>query len=148
MANEPPGNWGSRSEKRDEKQEEKVDEKHHEKSWDEKWGRDGVATFTWAAILIWGGIVLLLGNLGILFTRSDTNWGIFWLGAGAIIMLQALFRRLVPQYRQPVRGSLIVSLVFLGIGLGFVVGWNWVWPIVLIVVGLAILVGFINRRRS
>lgn len=49
-----------RREKEEEKKQEK-DEKEEEKrkGWDEKWRRDRVNAVGWAAILIWGALVLL-----------------------------------------------------------------------------------------
>jgi hypothetical protein len=132
----------SRSEK------EEKDEKGNGESWDEKWRRDPVDAAMWALILIWAGFVLLANNLG-WFASIETlpAWSIGFLGAGVIILLTVLFRLLVPAYRKPLGGSLILAAVFIGVGLGEVVGWVVVGPLVLIAIGAGILLTGILRRR-
>ena len=134
---------------RDEKaeKEEKREEKE-EKSWDEKWRRDPINTATWAAIIIWAGLVFLVDNLGLVAGfRFWSTWGAIFAGAGIIVLIQVAYRVATPAYRQPVTGSLILGFVLLGIGLGSLFGWNVIFPLVLIAIGVAILVrGFLARR--
>jgi low affinity Fe/Cu permease len=133
-----------------EKEEEKRSEKEEkdEKRWDEKWRRDPLSALIWAAILIWAGLVLLASNMGLLarFERLDT-WALIFLGAGLIVLLEVAVRLLVPDYRRPVMGSFIFALVLLGVGLGDLIGWNAIWALVLIAIGVSILLrGFFGRR--
>jgi len=133
-----------------EKEEEKRGEKDEkeEKRWDEKWRRDPLSAIVWAAILIWAGLVLLADNLGLLvrFEGLDT-WALIFLGAGLIVLLEVVVRLLVPDYRRPVMGSFIFGLVLLGVGLGDLIGWNAIWALVLIAIGVSILIrGFFQRR--
>ena len=44
-------------------QEEKEVAKHEEKSYQEKYQRDPVGAISWALLLIWAGVLLLLYNL-------------------------------------------------------------------------------------
>lgn len=126
-------------------------EKEEEKSWDEKWRRDPLGSIAWAAILIWAGIVFLADNLDWLrsigppFDRLEA-WSLVFAGAGVIFLGIVLIRLTVPDYRRPVVGTLILALVFLGIGLGQIVGTDIIWPIVLIVLGAAFLLGGFFRR--
>ena len=133
-------------EKQDEKQEK--EEKEHEKSWDEKWRRDPLSAVVWAAILIWAGLVLLGANMGLLprFERLD-SWAVIFIGAGLIVLLEVVVRLLVPAYRRGVRGTFIFGVVLLAVGLGGIIGWGVVWPLVLIVIGVAILFGAFGWRR-
>ncbi len=130
-----------------EEKEEKHDEKE-EKQWDEKWRRDPVSAVVWAAILIWAGWVLLAANLGFLlrFERID-EWAIIFIGAGLIVLAEAAFRLLVPAYRRGVTGNIILGLILLAIGLGNLVSWEIVGPLILIVIGGSILVRALYRRR-
>jgi hypothetical protein len=126
-----------------EKQEEK-----EEKSWDEKWRRDPLSAAIWAGILVWAGLVFLADNLGLLarIERLDA-WGLIFIGAGLLVLLEVVVRSLIPDYRRPVTGTLIFGIILLGIGLGDVIGWGAIWPVVLIIIGLSILVrGFLGRR--
>jgi hypothetical protein len=134
--------YGEKEEKQ-EKEEEK-----EEKSWDEKWRRDPLSAAGWAAILIWAGLVLLAESMGFLirFERLDA-WALIFIGAGLIVLLQVLVRLVVPEYRQPVTGSLIWGVILLAIGLGDLIGADLIWPLVLIAIGVAVLLrGFVRRR--
>ncbi|MDD2695402.1 MAG: hypothetical protein PHD58_05735 [Anaerolineales bacterium] len=147
-----------KSEKEDEKKEEKSPE---EKSWDEKWRRDPLSTAIWALIFIWAGVVLLLSNLGVLNALLRTKssipglgwiasleaWGLILLGAGILVLIEAIIRLTVPTYRQPVTGSIFVAIILIGIGLGNMFRWDLVWPLILIALGLTIILRGIARRR-
>jgi hypothetical protein len=134
-------------EKEEEKREEK-EEKEGEKSWDEKWRRDPLSALVWAAILIWAGLVLLADNLGVLVRFEQLNaWGLIFLGAGLIVLLEVAVRWLLPDYRRPVIGSLILAVVLIAVGLGDLVTWDIIWPLALILLGVLIVVrGFFWRR--
>lgn len=129
--------------------EEKFDEKRREKdekSWDEKWREDPVGAIVWASILVWAGVALLLGNLGVLDDITLDSWDLVFAGAGAILLLEALVRSLVPAYRRPVIGTLILAFVFLAIGLGDLGIWDAVWPLAIILIGAALLLRGLGRR--
>lgn len=131
-------------EKQEEKQEEKHDEKHEEKGGGEKWQRDPVGAVVWAAILIWAGVALLAETLGLLGTVGPlpgiTAWSAIFTGAGLIVIAGAAFRLLVPEYRRPVAGRFILGAVLIGVGLGNVVGYTLVWPLVLVAIGVYLLI--------
>jgi hypothetical protein len=127
---------------------EEKEEKGRGEGWDEKWRRDPVDAAGWAAIFIWAGLVLLGENMGFLtrFERLET-WSIIFIGAGLIVLLGAVVRLLVPAYRRPVTGSLIFGVILLGIGLGEVVGWMAIGPLILIAIGVGVLLrGFLGGR--
>jgi hypothetical protein len=138
MSNQP-------EEKFDEKEREKQEEKSpQEKSWDEKWRRDPLGTLVWAAIFIWAGLVLLANNLGYLGRIEALNvtiepWSLIFLGAGGFILLEVLVRLLMPAYRRSLTGSLVFAFILIGIGLGDIFGWDLVWPLILIALGLSII---------
>ena len=147
----------------DEKDEKDV-AKHEEKGMDEKRGRDPVGTISWAAFLIWAGVVLLLSNIGQLdvllnvikrlnipfselpfdlpFVNIDA-WQLFFLGAGVIVLLEVIVRLLLPAYRRSIVGSIIWAAILFGLALG---NWLIVGPSALIVIGLVILLSRLTRR--
>jgi hypothetical protein len=126
-------------------------EKDNNESWDEKWRRDPVEAVVWALILIWAGLVWLASSMNILPSGMPGDgfnvWAIGFLGAGAIILLGVVFRVLVPAYRRPLTGSIILGIVFMGIGLGQMINWVAVGALVLIAIGVSILVGGFLRRE-
>ncbi len=138
-----------REEKSEEKKREK-DEKEDEKrkGWDEKWRRDRVNAVGWAAILIWGALVILAETTGYK-DHLDwwEGWAVFFAGAGAILLLTSFYRVLVPEHRRSVAGNVIFGLVLLGVGLGSLISWDYIWVIILIVIALMILLrAFVPKR--
>ena len=127
----------------DEKADEKTHEKQEEKSWEEKRRRDPLGSIAWAVILIWAGVVFLASNMNLLETLGPfglmDDWSLVFTGAGVIMIGMVFVRLLVPEYRAHVVGTLILGMVFLGIGLRDTFGWNIIWPIVLIALVLAFL---------
>ncbi len=138
-----------RHEKQDEKQGEKEQEKQQEKGQglDEKYRRNPLGFVTFAILVIWLGITLLLQNAGVIST-SDHGWAIFFWGGGALILAVALLRLAVPRWRRPIVGSVVWGAIWLGIGFGLWYGnWEIIGPIVIIAVGVAILLGRLAPRR-
>jgi len=134
--------------RRDEKfeKEEKEREKE-EKSWEEKWREDPLSAVVWALILVWAGIALLIGNLDALQDTALEGWNLVFAGAGVILLLEVVVRLLVPAYRQPVIGGLILGFVFLAIGLGDLGIWDAIWPLAIILIGVALLLRGFGWRR-
>ena len=144
---------------KDRQTEEKEVQKRDEKSVDEKSRNDPPSTITWAAILIWAGLVFLADNLGYLKNLPVANlpqgvqvtnlqsWTVIFLGAGVILLLNVIGRLLIPAYRRPIGGTLVLAAIFFGVGLGNLFGWAVVWPIILIAIGLSFLLRGAFRRR-
>jgi hypothetical protein len=85
-------------------------------------------------------------GLLIRFERLEA-WSIIFIGAGLIVLLGVVVRLLVPAYRRPLTGSLIFGVILLGIGLGEVVGWVAIGPLILIAIGVGVLLrGFMSRQ--
>jgi hypothetical protein len=120
---------------------EEKEEKGGEESWEEKWRRDPLTAAGWAIVLIWAGLVLLAENMGILdnLRVGLEAWSVIFIGAGVIVLLGVLIRLLVPAYRRPVGGSIVFGFILLGIGLGEVVGWVAIGPLILIAIGVSII---------
>jgi len=148
-------------EKFDEKEMEKRDEKApEEKGWDEKWRRDPLGAIIWAVIFIYAGCVFLAANLGLLngfivpipglpetIARIGGAWSIVLIGAGLILLVEVLIRLLVPIYRRPVVGTFIFAVILIALGLGEVISWNIVWPMLLIALGLWVLFRGFRRKE-
>lgn len=147
----------------DEKNFEEKDEKEVLKHDEKVEENDRLSSITWAFILMWAGLVFLANNMGWFaqlgievdpswYFHSFEDWTHFgvWnlvaLGAGAILILETIARMLIPQFRRHVGGSLIVAAVFIGVGLGGWFSWNYIWPVILIAVGLNILLKGMFRR--
>ena len=140
-----------RNEKEEEKRREKDDEKGRGGGWDEKWEHDRLRMISIAAIFIWGGLVALAGTLNLFGYKWDEHgWAVFLLGTGVILIAKVIIRVLVPEYRRAIGGSLIIGFVLLAVGISDMTGWNWnyIWPIILVAIGLSILIRGVLRRRK
>jgi len=128
------------------------EEKEREEGIEEKWARDPVGGTILGLIVIWLGLTLFGANLGTFPWISWENWWSWFLfGVGAIFLLEVIIRYTMPAYRRPIGGRLILGVILLVIGgsgtfLAFGIG--KLWPLILIAVGLAILLGGFFRRGS
>ncbi len=133
---------------------EEKDEKHHEK--EEKGQGDQLNAAAWGLIIIWAGLVFFAENMGVfrnlrggapggLEFRFEA-WSLIFLGAGAIILLEAVMRVLMPAYRRAVTGTVILGIVFISIGLGNLISWNVVAPLILIGIGVIVLLRGLRGR--
>ncbi len=132
---------------------EEKDEKRHEK--EEKGRGDQLDAAAWGLIIIWAGLVFFADNLGILaslrggvpggFVFRFEAWSLIFLGAGVIILLEAAIRVLVPAYRRAVTGTVILGIVFISVGLGNIISWAIVAPLILIGIGAIVLLRGLSR---
>jgi hypothetical protein len=149
----------------EEKQFNEKDEKELKKHDEKTEENDLLSSLAWAFILIWAGLVFLASNLGwferlglmvdsrwVFQSFEDWNsfgvWNLIAMGAGVIFLLETFARILLPTYRRRVIGSFIVALVFLGLGFGGWVNWNFIWPFILIAAGISVLVSGLGRKRQ
>ncbi len=134
---------------RDEKEEK--DEKGGERGeWtrEEKWTRDPLGGLIWGLIIIWVGLTLVAANLGTFpWLTWDNAWALIFIGAGLIFLLEVVIRVAIPTYRRPIRGRLILAFIALAIGAGSFIGWELTWPLIVVAIGIAIIVGVLLRPR-
>ncbi len=148
-------------EKKIEEKDEKELLKHDEKTEE----NDVLSTAAWAFILIWAGVVFLASNMGwferlgwsvdtrwIFHSLRDLRnfgvWNLIALGAGGIVLLEAFIRLLVPSFRHNVGGNFIGAAILIGVGLGGWLSWSYLWPLILIAVGINVLVTGLGRKRE
>jgi hypothetical protein len=94
----------------------------------------------WAAIFVWGALVMLAESTNFSANFSGWNgWSVFFSGTGVIVLFGVVIRLLLLQHRRSVVGHVICGLVLLSLGLGDQVDWDWVWPSVMIAVAVVIL---------
>lgn len=127
-------------------------ELHRKKKHKKDYPRDELGRIIWALILIWVGLNFMAANMGMdspiavpaqdlpgwVFIRHAGSWTISLLGAGALLLLEVVIRLVVPRFRRPVSGTLILAAVLGGLGLTNLLGWGFVMPFVIIAVGISI----------
>jgi drug/metabolite transporter (DMT)-like permease len=107
---------------------------------------DKLSSIVWAALFIWGGVILLASNVGWLASlgaeTTDSHWVIFFLGAGSIVVLEVLIRLLTPSIHNPELISYLFIILAFGIASGTL---GYIWPLFLIAIGASILWGIRSR---
>jgi hypothetical protein len=101
--------------------------------------------------LFWGLILVLLGVLlfGAMqdWLRWDTWWQIFLVGLGVIFLVEALVHSLNSSTKRGVFGRVIAGLILITVGAAFLIHIEQWWPLILIVIGIAIISRFIISRH-
>jgi phosphatidylserine synthase len=90
------------------------------------------------------GILLFLASRGIL--AWDRWWQFLIIGIGIILLIDSLVRYQKDSAREIRIGRLIVAIILIGVGIAFLVGNATWWPLVIIVVGVAVIIGGLLRR--
>ncbi len=142
----PPESYDRRQ--RNEKEEKDEKDRRDQREKEEKGAGDRLGSLSWALILIMAGLVFLAVSAN-LFPGLDWSnaWSLIVMGAGLVIGLEVILRFLMPEYRRPLSGRLILAVVLLLVGAGGFIGWDNTWPFILIGIGLAMLVGALTNRQ-
>ena len=112
----------------------------------EKAERKRLESYWWAAVLIWSGLILVAEFLGILPEIGTANaWSWIFLGAGVFGLIGAFIRVVNPDLPAPTGWDYFWSVLFLIIGATGFFGGGIAFPIVLVVVGIAILANVFFR---
>jgi hypothetical protein len=124
--------------------------RHHPHYHHHRRERGGLGSLFWAAMLIFAGVVFLADNAGLLPTFNNADaWDWIMLGAGGLLLVDALLRGMVPDYGEPSWFWAVAGVVLLLIGAGsvFAISFdlsNW-WPLILIVIGVSTLMRSLQR---
>jgi serine/threonine protein kinase len=129
----------------DEKSEEKSSEKGTEVNFEkgEFWvdfaPSDRLSQFTFGSIVVWAGLVLLLGDTGVDIFQSDR---MAWLvgGAGAMLLAAVAARLVIPEFRAKPGARLVFGVILLMVGFGLGFGFGAIWPLILIGIGISLVI--------
>jgi hypothetical protein len=114
----------------------------------ENHSRDPLGAMTGGLVLIVLGVALFLAQNQLWGVRWENFWGVFLIGLGGILLLQAVLRALGFGARRHLLRQLIGGAVLLAIGAIPFVGAEWAkwWPLALIVLGIVLLIEQFQRR--
>jgi hypothetical protein len=90
-----------------------------EEAWDEWWRTDRVDAVGWALLFFWGALVIV-GDATSFRDGLDwwEPWGVFFVGAGVIVLVEGVVRLFMTEYRSKFGWTLFWGTVFLSLGLG------------------------------
>ena len=76
-------------------------------------------------------------------------WGLIMLGAGLILIAEALIRLLVSHFHRRLGGTLVAAAILIAFGLGNIFqNWTLIWPFMLIALGATVLIGGLLRKKK
>lgn len=102
----------------------------------------------WALIFFWGALVVLLEATGYSarFSWWD-GWSVFFTGFGIIALSGVPF--LFKYGRREKAGwDLFFGLIMLGVGLSDLVNFGWIWVVILLIIGFAILSDAFKKKKE
>jgi hypothetical protein len=104
--------------------------------------RDPAGRAMGGLVLIWLGVIFFIVQNGMFGVTWANMWGAFLMGLGGLLVLQALVRLVLPDYRRGVFGLVIGGMVLIAIGTIPFGGADWArwWPLALIALGIALLI--------
>ena len=110
--------------------------------------RDPIGAMTGGLVLILLGVAFLLAQNEMFGVRWDNFWGVFLIGLGGVLLLQAFLRALGLGHRRGVAAQVIGAGVLIVIGLIPFGGVEWArwWPLALIALGIVLLIEQFTRR--
>lgn len=117
---------------------------HEEKG--EKYRRDPFSAILVGLIIIWIGALWFLRAKELLVSGEWWQW--FLVGLGGIFILDRLIRYASPVYRRPMFGRILFGLILIAIGVSFIYGIETWWPLIVVMVGIAVIVYAIHRARK
>jgi low affinity Fe/Cu permease len=102
----------------------------------------------WGGVIIWAGLVFGADSLGYLPEIGGSSaWSWVFLGAGLYALLLALFRLNSPGYPNPTTSDYVWAGIFMILGLGGFFSFNIAWPLILVLIGVAIVAKTFMRPR-
>ena len=121
-----------------------VEDGRHRDEKGEKFHRDPLSG------VFFGLIIILVGVLWLLNTQDHITgwWPWFLVGLGSIFILERLIRYITPAYRRPMFSRILIGVILICIGASFIFGLEAWWPLIVIVIGAAITIYWINRARK
>lgn len=103
----------------------------------------------WGGVIIWVGLVFGADSLGYLPQIGGAgSWSWIFFGAGLYGLLMALFRESSEDYPSPTAWDYVWAGIFLILGLSGIFAVDIAWPVILVVVGIAILGKAFFRQRE
>lgn len=83
--------------------------------WGASLKHDRLDTIGWTLFFVLVAVLMLAGGSGIV--SESAGWAAFFTGAGALLLVFAAIRRLIPRYRRPVAFEVVCGLFMLIAGL-------------------------------
>ncbi|HSW58578.1 MAG TPA: hypothetical protein VLH15_09260, partial [Dehalococcoidales bacterium] len=84
-------------------------------------------------------------------TRGTISWSIWWqyllIGLGGIFLIDGFLHLLNPSIRYRGWGKFFPGIILVLVGTAFLIGFSEWWPLILVGIGVAILLGMLFKRR-
>ena len=102
----------------------------------------------WGGVLIWAGLVIGAESLGFLPQIGEADgWSWVFFGAGLYALVGNLWRVTSPNWPKPTTWDYLWAGILLILGLGGVFNFEIGWPLILVLIGVAILGSTLRHRE-
>lgn len=129
-----------KDEKYEQDEKDEKDQKHEEGG---KWRKDPLSGAFFGLFLIVVG-TCYVGRAYL----PGPWWGWAITGAGAVSILDAAVHSVKPEWKRPVLGKVVIGVILIAIGLGFVYEIATLWPYLLLCLGAVMLIYYIRKSYS
>lgn len=133
---------GEKEEKREKHEKGEKGEKHEKR---EKNGEGHLGAVVGGSILVWLGLSFYLSQIYAIHPMRW--WALFLSGLGLIIIIQGLIRYSQSGSRHPLTYSLLGGALAFTVGLASLGGMMYIWPLVLVLLGVFIIISATSARR-
>ena len=114
------------------------DEKGNHDEKGEKYRRDPFSAIFLGLFILMVAALWFLRREGIIVSGEWWQWGM--VGLGSIVIIDRLIRYASPVHRRPMFGRIIVGAILIGVGVSLIHGIETWWPIIVGVVGVAVII--------
>ena len=135
----------AQDEKADEKSEKADDKSEKSEKGEDKWQKDPLSGVFVGLILITAGVIYLGRSY---LPDPDLWWAWIMVGIGMISLLDAVVRSTKPEWKRPLFGKILLGVILIVLGAGFIYQIEISWPFLLIGIGAVMLVYYIAKIQS
>jgi hypothetical protein len=110
--------------------------------------RSQIDALYWGIVLVWAGLVFIAGNQEFLpQVGSADAWSWIFAGAGLIALVGSLWRAYSPDWPSPTVWDYVWAAVLLIVGLAGFLSIQIPWPLILLLIGAALIGTTVYRRQ-
>jgi uncharacterized membrane protein HdeD (DUF308 family) len=128
-----------KSDEKSGKSDEKEEEKHGKSG---KWSKDPLGGVFFGLVLITAGVLYIGKDY---LPDPDLWWAWILVGIGIVSLLDAAVHAARPEWKRPIFGKVILGVVLIVFGAGFIFDVEMSWAVILIVIGVILLLDQLRK---
>ena len=114
---------------------------------EEKYTKDPITAIFVGVVVIIAGILLYFASNELYNITWENVWNYILIGVGGAFLFSALLHSIIPQYRRPIFGEVILGVVLLMAGVVSEYEVEW-WPLIGVFAGALIIIYGLGKMRK